>query len=752
MKSKTKNLKLAALFGIVFVTAASLGMANVIASADGVIDTEAELSAALAAGGEVTVGGNVELTAEIEIPTGVTATLDLNGKEITVAYQEGSTEKHIYALNNYGTLTIEDGVGTGSITARGIYNQDGATLTVNEAKIVAQDYNGGACVWGYGSTSKVYLNNATLIGYTGCVSSEGYLEINGGTYTCYSGIIDDGTLMTSPTYNIRAYNGLKITDGTFTSRHGVISLGGGEAVIENGSYTIEFTGATTSNVVYVYGGANLTINGGSFISDNTSGKADSGAAVLVSGSTTGLRINDGEYVGMNGMVSGNDNTVISGGSYETVWDYNHYGNIETFVETGAVITVAGETIVKNEDGTTTALQAKIGSESYATFQEAIEAAQNGDTIKLLSDIEIEGDWGSCNLPANITINGNNKTLKLGTLVHYGANAAFYSSGSYTVKNLTIDCESCGAGAQAFNMSNGGVLENVTVGSGFNTGVYAGGTVEIKDCVFNNSANSNPWGIYSEASSLDITVIGSTFNSQRAALLPAVTEGEFTDNIVNSDKGVSLVSANVTIENNTFNGDRAFEIYAEATISNNKFGAGTCIELETNADLSGNYWGGGEPNVIEAEGKKATITSYYTEVNVDGSINTDSQVLYYTMSKVGVIRNIATQNEAGEARYQMVFLCAIDSLEYKKVGFEITVAGKTAVLETQTVYRGYTAADTDYTPNDFGESCNYIFAIAINFPTDYASEQVSVRAFYEDHDSNTVYSQAYTWNYIYNVEA
>ena len=60
-------------------------------------------------------------------------------------------------------------------------------------------------------------------------------------------------------FNVIAKNGLKITDGEFTSRHGVISLGGGEGIIEGGSYTIQFKAAITSNVVYVYGSGELTI-------------------------------------------------------------------------------------------------------------------------------------------------------------------------------------------------------------------------------------------------------------------------------------------------------------------------------------------------------------------------------------------------------------------------------------------------------------------------------------------------------------
>ena len=56
MKSRTKNLKLVALLSTALVGVTGFGIANVTAYADDVIDTEAELKAALANDGEVTLG------------------------------------------------------------------------------------------------------------------------------------------------------------------------------------------------------------------------------------------------------------------------------------------------------------------------------------------------------------------------------------------------------------------------------------------------------------------------------------------------------------------------------------------------------------------------------------------------------------------------------------------------------------------------------------------------------------------------
>ena len=387
------------------------------------------LQKAFDAGGEVTLLCDVNLAETVVLAEGNTATLDLNGKTIDVTYNE-STSKHIYALDNYGTLTIKDSKGTGKIVARGMYNRDGAKLTINEAEVVGADWNGGACVWGYG-TSELYLNNATLVGNTGCVSSEGYIEINGGTYTCYSGIDDNGTIITSPTYNIRAYNGLKITNGDFTSRHGVISIGGGEALLENGNYTIKFAATTTSNVVYIYGTANVDIKGGKYISDNSANKADSGAAVLVSGSDASLNIYDGEFVGMNGMVSGN--ATLYGGKYNTVWDYNHYDKLENLL-------AKGYKAEQDENGAWIVVVdpvAKIGDVEYETLEAAVAAAEEGATITLLKDVK------PTNLPVlkNITLAGSGQhidaTIEGDNLTIAGHVKVTKFNGSNYNRNLTI---------------------------------------------------------------------------------------------------------------------------------------------------------------------------------------------------------------------------------------------------------------------------------------------------------------------------
>ena len=116
---------------------------------DGVIDSEEELAEAIAAGGDVVLGGNIDVTTTIVIPAGVNVTLDLAGYAITSGLQDDLI-KHIYPFDVYGDMTIKDSVGDGSITGRGIYVQEGSKLTVESGEIYGIDSNGGSALYQYG--------------------------------------------------------------------------------------------------------------------------------------------------------------------------------------------------------------------------------------------------------------------------------------------------------------------------------------------------------------------------------------------------------------------------------------------------------------------------------------------------------------------------------------------------------------------------------------------------------------------------
>jgi predicted ribosomally synthesized peptide with SipW-like signal peptide len=481
------------------------------------------LAAALKKGGIIALANDIDVAKEVKIPAGVVATLDLNGYKLAGGFQAGSTEKHIYPLNNFGNLTIENG----TIEGRGVYNRDGAKLTINGAAINALDYNGGACVWSYG-TGEVYLNDATMVGCTGVVSSEGYVEINGGTYVCYSGINDDGDQVTNSTYNIRAYNGLKITDGTFTSRHGVISVGGGNAIIEDGNFTIQFKAATTSNVVYIYGDANATIYDGEFISDNSANKADSGTAILVSGSNASADIKGGNFVGMNGMVSGN--IEITGGTFNTVWNYNHYDKLEPKLAENykATQNANGAWVVEfdpsNLNAVSEGLYQEDGTKNYYVESAkglkqlndlfANKSAGQNATIALTDDIDFAGyTWAPVDSHVDYgtslkEINGNGHTISNMTINGQAMFTRFAGLGDVVVRDITFDNASVN--------SNGSINTAVVVGH-----TYQNVTLDNVDIM-----NSSICGGYKVA-----PFIGTVYNESLSTITATLNNCDVTDCVV-----------------------------------------------------------------------------------------------------------------------------------------------------------------------------------------------------------------------------
>ncbi|MBE6733487.1 MAG: hypothetical protein E7561_05785 [Ruminococcaceae bacterium] len=108
--------------------------------------------------------------------------------------------------------------------------------------------------------------------------------------------------------------------------------------------------------------------------------------------------------------------------------------------------------------------AKIGEVGYASLEEAVAAANDGDTITLLADVAIDEQ---INLPVGVTLDGGNFTLDataLGDKTADGTTAAIYSTGAITVKNITIDGAARGIYVYPKNVALTAdvVVDNVTI--------------------------------------------------------------------------------------------------------------------------------------------------------------------------------------------------------------------------------------------------------------------------------------------------
>ena len=277
----------------------------------------ATLQEAFNVGGNITLICDVTASESIILAEGKTAVLDLNGFALNGG--EESTSKHIYVIKNYGSLTIKDTKGNGSINSRGVYNY--GEMILNSGKISAIDGNGGYAV--NNQSGSTFVMNG---GWIAADYEDGDAAV-AGNY--------DATALNVPSNATATLNGGKITNaGNFTfainsagtlnipaestltieGRHGAFAISGGVTTINAGTYSVPENTEDTDNVVYVSGSGKVIINGGTFIADNDTPNGGSCVCDTVGGAT----INGGVFGNSSGGdIWGTTGTVIKGGQFST---------------------------------------------------------------------------------------------------------------------------------------------------------------------------------------------------------------------------------------------------------------------------------------------------------------------------------------------------------------------------------------------------------------------------------------------------
>ena len=374
--------------------------------------TLAEAVAAAQNGETITLIGNVELAEVVTIPADKTLTIDLNGKSISM---QESIIATAYAINNLGNLTIKDGVGGGSVNARGMYNGYGnggdnvasAKLTINGGTFNAKGTNGGAAIFNYGIA-----------------------EVNAGTFTSIGGYSlnnQAGSTMTIAA-GVSANNGVYNSNATLTIDGGEISGNrSGCHVIYAWNSTIAINGGTLHNnnsgnaTIMSAGTSVVTINGGTIsINDGrVPGDNNTWTSCLTDvANTAQIIVNGGTFNGGFRVQAGTSMT-INGGSFNDVYGSNYNIN-GTVTVTGGTFTddasknfastyLAEGYMVAENNGVYTVTQAvaKIGETCYATLEDAFKAATSGCTIDLKKDITVAK---SISINKLVTIDLNGKAI------------------------------------------------------------------------------------------------------------------------------------------------------------------------------------------------------------------------------------------------------------------------------------------------------------------------------------------------------
>jgi len=160
-----------------------------------------------------------------------------------------------------------------------------------------------------------------------------------------------------------------------------------------------------------------------------------------------------------------------------------------------------------------------------------------------------------------------------------------------------------------------------------------------------------------------------------------------------------------------------------------------------------------------DGENGEGTQYY---KADGTSarnwdKKDAEVTLYAKWVVGddrlgtrfaVLKDVlGTSN--GKEGYFIYLFAGVDSLNYKEVGFEVTINGYTRRIGTKVVYQRLKYGKTTYKPTDFGSKCTYGYAQSLFFGKSFDKDTVlTFRAYAIGHDDNIIYGKEVVVDGIY----
>lgn len=529
----------------------------------------AEVSAAVgtalpaAVDGVITLGNDSyvmseDTTAFVNVPAGVTATLDLGGKTLT-----NKADEHTIIVENGATLTITgngivDNVshGKGAIVNSGEVTLNGGTFKRSAEKGTYSSYGNGGNSWytiaNYGTME---INTGVTVENAGGYSS---MIRNGGEATADCNLTIRGGNFTGGVNTVKndSFGVLTINGGNFSNTAQYVIMNWNKAEITAGTFQ---TLDTASAVLFTsaYGGdantvGKLTISGGEF-----------------------KHASDTQEMIVDHYDASNSGTAaVTGGKFDA--------DISAYVPDGYILN--NGTVEKL--GETNAV-AKVGDTYYKTLAGAVAAADN-NTVTLLKDVTAD-----ITIPAGktMTLDLNGKTL---TNVN---DHTILNNG-----NLTI--------------TGTGKVDNISHAKG---ALYNKGTVVVNGGTFDrskengktsNDSGSNSWYTIKNVGSMTIhdgaTVQTAGNNTTLGKFSSLVSNGYFDANDYSTNKG--LDQPILTIDGGTFRGglntikndDRAkltinggtFSNYYQAVVQNHNIaeitGGTFTAASDANAETYGIY--------------------------------------------------------------------------------------------------------------------------------------------------------------------
>lgn len=373
-------------------------------------------------------GETVTLLRDITAPNIITInkaiTLDLNGKKVT------STAKKAFEV--YANATIKNG----AIEAaqRCVDTRKAVELTLTNVTLIADEYTT------YGNPQPLTIGGSE----NGTEVTMENVEINAGT-AGYGIITFVETKLTAKESAISGYSVLYVKPGSDNSEFNFANsdLSGtiGDNDVEGNSFS---TIAVRANNVAVNVDAESTVtaNGDHYYAISfigTSENTTTGSSVTVAGEITGNILDDP-----------NGNTV------------------KVKAEYADELAAAGYATIEAENGLVAAIKAvaKIGETYYATLAEAFAAAQDGETITVLQDIEVSETIVNTK---KVTLNLNGKTISQEKectasyeMINNKGNLTITGNGKLSFKDTSAGDPNFGWGSYTVRNEGTLVVENGTI--------------------------------------------------------------------------------------------------------------------------------------------------------------------------------------------------------------------------------------------------------------------------------------------------
>ena len=631
-------------------------------------------------GNTITLNEDVTLTQQWTIGQDETVILNLNGNDLSVQQ----------AILVEGELTVEDSTASTGPEVKSDYSVDYTSGTIKNSGTTVLVQNGGSLIVNSGT---IQSSSNIAVAVYGSTTME-----NWDTPVYSQATIAGGYLLSREFGAAVYGNGaeLDITGGVIVGQDNAAVAGNGsynqdsdrDGILDNyGGTTINISGGTLIGHIITSGyiaigiyhpqSGVLNITGGTIYADNGVGICMrngtlnvSGDAKIIATGTESGKVGDAanqipgkalvvDYAsGYNHNNSETDtrNVVITGGEFsaeqEAVEVYKTDGNkVVTGFITGGTFKIGStadtsvqtyfpknSSLTVNNDGqvitdTTTAV-AEVGDVPYKTLQDAIEAAQSGDTIVLQKSVETST---IIRLPTNVTLNGGGHSItyagetpaanpKVLIVMESGAD-------NVTIENVTLNTSGKLNHGVEFFAADNGKLSGVTINGGSYTAVQVNGSkgITIENCILNPDADAYTNIEYclsnnaqsSGGTTPSMTIENVTFDTSTRQIwadkdtidnVNEETDGEQTDAEV-----MALINSSITNKNSgsvtvnfglTSGGETSSTIPGTAPVTPSNPGSGSSSSSSTTYSPTLDVSDGGtikvSPRTPEA-GDKVTIT-------------------------------------------------------------------------------------------------------------------------------------------------